>query len=599
MLQEIQTQQQTIQEQNQTIMESLGGLENLVPKSRGGLKTPSLPKVPETPEIRLVEIEKQLEVAEKALKEREVAMEQVKQKKDQLAEEDAAARQQLSVLSEIYESMLDTNQTELEIRIKTLEDEARKKEADIVSDFNRKQEAKKTQMAAKLKTLEENAARMEGQMESEPTDVLKDTLRVVQSNIDNLKDEIDIVDRPRSSGRLEVDQAIKMITIQKEKAIETAALELKKIQEENRAEAEEELAQLKEDIKAREERLHKIDLEVSAAEKKAKEAKEKQAAEAQRLKEKQAQKPDVLILGETGLTSPLASPDRKARMAAMLQGGVPELQDKATKDHLIQRLVVQVMQAAKQKGMNVPKWQSDTVKQAIKRVLASRGKSRGGTGSRPGTSGLSSAFFGASGGQGGGGFARVMTPMNAKEQDAMLRSFALQLEEDELGYFRGRLPDGAGIWKVTKDREIIIHSVKEDFPGLYMPPLQPYEADEEEEEEYEYEDEGVGAGSTGAGGAARGRRGVKRRRKKKKGKKRVDVSHLLKETGYNQWLVTHTLNLRKQLKPSVEDLNVDHIDFFDDEEYTEMIPTNLYRLMLKQAGMTAKDPRRMAGYNSS
>ena len=522
----------------------------------------------------------------------------MKQKKDLLAEEDAAAKQQLSVLSEIYESMLDTNQTELEIRIKTLEDEARKKEADIVSDFHRKQESKKAQMAAKLKTLEDNAARMEEQMESEPTEVLKDSLRVVQSNIDNLKDEIDIADRPKSSGRLEVDQAIKMITIQKEKAIETAALELKKIQEEKRAEAEAELAQLKEDIKAREDRLHKIDLEVSAAEKKAKEAKEKQAAEAQRLKEKQAQKPDVLILGEAGLTSPLASPDRKARMAAMLQGGVPELQNKATKDQLIQRLVVQVMQAAKQKGMNVPKWQGDTVKQAIKRVLASRGKSRGGTGSRPGTSGLSSAFFGASGGQGGGGFARVMTPMNAKEQEAMLRSYALQLEEDELGYYRGRLPDGAGIWKVTKDREIIIHSVKEDFPGLYMPPLQPYEADEEEE--YECADEGVGAGSTGPGGAARGRR-VKRRRKKGKGKKRVrmDVSHLLKETGYNQWLVTHTLNLRKQLQPSIEDLNEDHIDFFDDEEYTEMIPTGLYRLMLKQASMTAKDPRRMAGYNSS
>ena len=39
----------------------------------------------------------------------------------------------------------------------------------------------------------------------------------------------------------------------------------------------------------------------------------------------------------------------------------------------------------------------------------------------------------------------------------------------------------------------------------------------------------------------------------------MDVSHLLKETGYNQWLVTHTLNLRKQLQPSIEDLNEDHI----------------------------------------
>ena len=39
----------------------------------------------------------------------------------------------------------------------------------------------------------------------------------------------------------------------------------------------------------------------------------------------------------------------------------------------------------------------------------------------------------------------------------------------------------------------------------------------------------------------------------------MDVRHLLKETGYNQWLVTHTLNLRKQLQPSIEDLNQDHI----------------------------------------
>ena len=226
----------------------------------------------------------------------------------------------------------------------------------------------------------------------------------------------------------------------------------------------------------REENLKKIEdtHTVSQEEKEIQEELAKQQKELDRLKKDLDAKSDGAEKGQE-LAQGLSETIEQAAPLSMEKSG----EQMEAEQNLINMLVSQVMSSARERGINIPKWQAEAVKFQVERAMAnSRQNTRSAgsalprplTGTRPRTG--NRPLTGT--GRVGTPLSRLSTPMVGGVEvhfpgamdNAIGFQSVMQMEKDGQGFYRMQIPEGAGVWKVTSNRELIVHSVSDGFDGV-------------------------------------------------------------------------------------------------------------------------------------
>lgn len=259
-------------------------------------------------------------------------------------------------------------------------------------------------------------------------------------------------------------------------------------------------------------------------------------------------------------------------------------------ENLINMLVGQVMQSARDRGISIPQWQSEAVKFQVERAMQnSRQNTRSaGAGARPltgtrprtgtrpltGTGRLGTPMSGLGTPMAGAQVQHFPGPL---EIGATFQS-VMEMEKDSQGFYRMQIPQGAGVWKVTSNRELIVHSVDEGFDGVWVPPLDA--AEPEDDGAIPYTDEGPPGMSQ--------RLFLRRlaKAKKKRGGAQGEISKEMKDCGFLEWHMAHNLIIRKELRPFLHDLNTanDHIEY----DRLQKLPKHLVQVLIKSLKLRSK-----------
>jgi chromosome segregation ATPase len=260
-------------------------------------------------------------------------------------------------------------------------------------------------------------------------------------------------------------------------------------------------------------------------------------------------------------------------------------------ENLVNMLVSQVMTSARERGINIPQWQAEAVKFQVERAMAnSRQQTRSTgsahprplTGTRPRTG--NRPLTGTN--RAGTPLSRTSTPMvggaevhfPGAMQGVVGFQTAMEMEKDGQGFYRMQIPEGAGVWKVTSNRELIVHSVSDGFDGVWVPPL-----DAEEREDtgaIPYTDEGPPGMSQ--------RLFLRRLSKEKKKRRGVqgEISQAMRDCGFLEWHMAHNMIIKKELRPFLHDLNSanDHIEY----DRLQKLPKHLVKVLIKSLKLKSK-----------
>ena len=338
----------------------------------------------------------------------------------------------------------------------------------------------------------------------------------------------------------------------------------------------------------REENLKKIEdtHTVSQEEKEIQEELAKQQKELDRLKKDLDAKSDGAEKGQE-LAQGLSETIEQAAPLSMEKSG----EQMEAEQNLINMLVSQVMSSARERGINIPKWQAEAVKFQVELAMAnSRQNTRSAgsalprplTGTRPRTG--NRPLTGT--GRVGTPLSRLSTPMVGGVEvhfpgamdNAIGFESVMQMEKDGQGFYRMQIPEGAGVSKVTSNRELIVHSVSDGFDGVWVPPLDAEEP--EDSEAIPYTDEGPPGMSQ--------RLFLRRLSKEKKKRRGVqgEISQAMRDCGFLEWHMAHNMIIKRELRPFLHDLNSanDHIEY----DRLQKLPKHLVKVLMKSLKLKSK-----------